>query len=307
MVNKLQRLLVFVPVVIWGVTWPLSKAALAYSPPILLAGMRSLMAGLLLLLIAIPKKEKLQFRKYWGIYLVSGIFNSVLFYGLQILGLQYMASGLFTVIVYLQPIFIGLIAWLWIKEPMTRAKVVGLLLGFMGVAVVSVGGVSGHISVMGVILGILTALSWAIGTVYIKKEGYMVDGVWLITCQSLIGGTIMTTFGSYFEKSTDIVWGPPYILSMIFLSVFSVAIAWIVYAYLLKKGEASRVASFNFLVPVIAIVIGTLLLDEPFNYSVFVGLAFVIVSIILVNYQGPYQKKKNLIASDMNESDDHPV
>ena len=304
---KLLSLLVFVPVIIWGLTWPLSKAALAYTPPILLAGMRSLLAGLLLLIIAIPNKERLQFRKYWSIYLISGIFNSVLFYDLQIIGLQYMASGLFTVIVYLQPIFIGLIAWVWIKEPMTTAKVVGLLIGFAGVAVVSVGGVSGEISIIGIILGILTALSWAIGTVYIKKEGHKVDGVWLITCQSLIGGTIMTTIGSYFEDWSKIVWGTPYILSMIFLSVFSVAIAWIVYAYLLNKGEASRVASFNFLVPVIALVIGTLLLDEPFTYSVFAGLALIIFSILLVNYQGPYQKKKELIDPVTSESDHHTI
>ncbi len=307
MEHKLLRLLIFVPVVIWGLTWPLSKAALAYSPPILLAGMRALIAGLLLLVIAIPKKEKLQFRKYWGIYFISGIFNSVLFYGLQILGLQYMASGLFTVIVYLQPIFIGLIAWLWIKEPMTPAKVTGLLLGFAGVAVVSVSGVSGHISVIGIVLGILTALSWAIGTVYIKKEGYKVDGVWLITCQSLIGGMIMTTIGSFVENGSEIVWGMPYIFMMIFLSIFSVAIAWIVYAYLLNKGEASRVASFNFLVPVIALVIGTLLLDEPFTYSVFAGLALVILSIILVNYQGPNQKRKDHKAPVASESDHHSI
>ena len=292
MKSKLLGLLVFVPVLIWGITWPLSKVALAYSPPILLAGMRSLIAGMLLLIIAIPKKEKLHFRKHWRIYLVSGIFNSVLFYGLQIIGLQYMDSGLFTVIVYLQPIFIGIIAWLWIKEPMTMAKVIGLLLGFAGVAVVSVGGVSGHISVIGIVLGILTALSWAIGTVFIKKEGYKVDGVWLITCQSIIGGTIMTIIGSYFENWKEISWGTPYILSMMFLSIFSVAIAWIIYAFLLKKGEASRVATYNFLVPVIALAIGSLLLNEPFTYMIFAGLTLIILSIVLVNYQGNYFRKE---------------
>ena len=297
MKSRLLGLLVFVPVLIWGVTWPLSKFALAYSPPILLAGMRSLIAGMLLLIIAIPKKEKLQFRKYWGIYLVSGIFNSVLFYGLQIIGLQYMASGLFTVIVYLQPIFIGVIAWVWIKEPMTMAKVIGLLLGFAGVAIVSVGGVSGHISVIGIVLGILTALSWAIGTVYIKKEGHKVDGVWLVTCQSLIGGTIMTSIGGYFENWREISWGTPYILAMMFLSIFSVAIAWIIYAFLLKKGEASRVATYNFLVPVIALAIGSLLLNEPFTYSIFIGFALIILSIVLVNYQGKYFSKRKRTVS----------
>lgn len=55
------------------------------------------------------------------------------------------------------------------REAMSRLKVIGLIIGFLGVAAVSVGGFSGHVAVAGVIIAIITAVSWALGTVYVKR------------------------------------------------------------------------------------------------------------------------------------------
>ena len=75
----------------------------------------------------------------------------------------------------------------------------------------------------------------------------------------------MTATGSGVEGWSHIVWNSSSILLLLFLALFSVAVAWLIYFYLISKGEASKVASFNFLVPIISIVIGTLFLDEPLH------------------------------------------
>lgn len=144
----------------------------------------------------------------------------------------------------------------------------------------------------GILLAVLTALSWAIGTVYIKRISDSVDGIWLITVQSLVGGVVMTAAGSKVEGRSHMMWNSSSMLLLLFLALFSVAVAWLIYFYLISKGEASKVASFNFLVPIISIVIGTLFLDEPFTSSLLVGLVLIIISIYLVNKKAKNQKLK---------------
>ncbi|WP_461673293.1 DMT family transporter [Priestia megaterium] len=279
-------------VLIWGLTWPMSKLALGYSSPILLSGLRSLSAGIILLAVALPRYKQLHWKQNWRKYMVSGLFNSILFYGLQTIGLMFMPAGVFSVIVYLQPVLIGIIAWLWIGESMNVVKIGGLLLGFVGVATISMGELSANASAVGILLAVLTALSWAVGTVYIKRISNSVEGIWLITIQSLVGGVVMTAAGSGVEGWSHMVWNSSSVLLLLFLALFSVAVAWLIYFYLISQGDASKVASFNFLVPIISIIIGTLFLDEPFTSSLFVGLVFIIVSIYLVNKKAKNQKSK---------------
>lgn len=279
-------------VLIWGLTWPMSKLALGYSSPILLSGLRSLSAGIILLAVALPRYKQLHWKQNWRKYMVSGLFNSILFYGLQTIGLMFMPAGVFSVIVYLQPVLIGIIAWLWIGESMNAVKIGGLLLGFVGVATISMGELSANASAIGILLAVLTALSWAIGTVYIKRISDSVDGIWLIAVQSLVGGVVMTAAGSKVEGRSHMMWNSSSMLLLLFLALFSVAVAWLIYFYLISKGEASKVASFNFLVPIISIVIGTLFLDEPFTSSLLVGLVLIIISIYLVNKKAKNQKLK---------------
>ncbi|AKP78589.1 putative amino-acid metabolite efflux pump [Priestia megaterium Q3] len=285
-------------VLIWGLTWPVSKLALGYSSPILLSGVRSLLAGIVLLAVALPRYKRLHWKQNWHKYMVSGLFNAILFYGLQTLGLMFMPAGVFSVIVYLQPVLIGIIAWLWIGESMNAVKVGGLLLGFVGVATISMGELSANASAVGIILAVLTALSWAIGTVYIKRISDSVDGIWLITIQSLVGGVVMTATGSGVEGWSHMVWNSSSVLLLLFLALFSVAVAWLIYFHLISHGDASKVASFNFLVPIISIVIGTLFLDEPFTSSLLVGLALIIISIYLVNKKAKNKKARPSAGGD---------
>jgi drug/metabolite transporter (DMT)-like permease len=292
--NELSRFktisLITFLVLIWGVSWPIYKIALDYTPPLLFAGMRTLFGGLLLVILLLPKRKEIRWKENWPIYLISSIFNVILFYGLQTVGLMYIPSGLFSVIVYLQPVLVGIFAWLWLKEPMSALKVIGLFIGFIGVAVVSASGFSGHIAVAGVILALLTGISWALGTVYVKKISSQVDSMWLTAFQCVIGGIVLTVIGSGMESWSDIVWNVPYLFGLIFGAILGLSVSWIIYFTLVNSGDASKVASYTFLVPVISVFTGTLFLREPFTLNLVIGLLLIALSIYLVN-----RKPKNHI------------
>jgi len=278
-------LLILFLVLVWGINWPLSKFALAYMPPVLFSGVRTLLGGILLLMFALPRYKKLNFSRTWPVYAISAIVNVILYYGLQTIGLHYLPSGLFSAIVFLQPVLVGLFSWMWLGESMNGMKVTGLLLGFAGVGMISsgAGGLSGHISVPGVLLALGSALSWALGTVYVKRKSGSVDPIWLVTLQLLIGGAIMTATGSGLESWGDVDWNAAFIGSLLFISVFVIAMGWLVFYKLMDSGEAGKMASFTFLIPVVAILAGTLFLHEPLTLTLVAGLACILVSIYFVN------------------------
>ncbi|CAG7607486.1 putative amino-acid metabolite efflux pump [Paenibacillus solanacearum] len=270
-------------VAVWGASWPIYKIALAYTPPLLFAGMRTLLGGLMLAALLYPRRSLIRWKQNWQVYLISSVFNVILFYGLQTVGLMYMPSGLFSVLVYLQPVLVGVFAWLWLGEPMNTSKIAGLVIGFLGVATVSAGGFSGHIAIVGIVLALMTGLSWALGTVYVKKTSGRVDSLWLVAFQCFFGGIVLTGAGSVTEGFAEIVWNIPYIVGLVFGIVIGISASWAVYFKLVQSGEASKVASYTFLVPLISVFSGTLFLKEPFTFNLVIGLILIGVSIYWVN------------------------
>lgn len=280
--HKTIALLTFL-VIVWGINWPLSKIALTYAPPLLFAGIRTVIGGMLLIIVALPKWKKLHFKRLWRVYLTSAILSIVFYYGFQTIGLQYVPSGLFSAIVFLQPVLLGIFAWIWLGESMYGLKICGLLLGFLGVAALSIGGFTGSISTPGVLLALASALSWAFATVYTKRNAARVDMLWMTAMQIMIGGVILLAAGSATESWSDIIWNSTFIMNTLFIAVFVIALGWMVYFKLINEGEAGKVGSFTFLIPLISIGSSVVLLDEQITPNLIVGMLLIVSSIILVN------------------------
>ncbi|MGG1550966.1 DMT family transporter [Paenibacillus ferrarius] len=270
-------------ILMWGINWPLSKYALEFTPPLLFAGLRTLIGGALLLIIALPRWKQLRLRETWLYYVLSAFLSIVFYYGFQTVGLQYMPAGLFSAIVFLQPVLLGLFAWMWLGERMYTRKMVGLLLGFGGVAEMSIGGLEGGISIFGVLLALGSALSWALGTVYIKRQAAKVDSLWMTAMQIVIGGIVMTVYGSTVESWSEVRWTAAFLYDTLFISVFIIALGWLAYFKLIGSGEASKVGSYTFLIPVVSIVCSILFLNEHLTMNLIVGMALIVSSILLVN------------------------
>ncbi|BBI35903.1 DMT family transporter [Cohnella abietis] len=270
-------------VTIWGLAWPIFKISLDYAPPLIFAGLRNLGGGLLLFLLFLSKWKEIRWKSTWPIYLISSFFNVIIYYGLQAYGLVLMPSGLFSIIVYLQPVLVGILAWRWLGDAITAHKIAGLIFGFLGVAAVSFKEVSSHIAVAGIIMALITAVSWAIGAIYVKKVTHQVNSIWLAAIQCIIGGIVITTIGSFTENWSAIAWDSAFILCFLYGSVLGISVAWVIYFHLVHHGDSSIVASYTFIVPLIAVISGTFLLQEAFTLPILIGLIFIITSIYLVN------------------------
>ncbi|VEF46106.1 transporter [Bacillus freudenreichii] len=284
-------------VFIWGISWPIYKAALPFTPPLLFAGMRALMGGVLLAAFLLPTWKKVNWHEYWRIYCIAALLNAICFYGFQTVGLIFLPSGLFSVLVFFQPVLIALFAWFWLGEQMSVLKMVGMIVGFLGILIISLDGVTGEISLVGVMIALLAAMSWALGTIYVKKESKRADALWMVALQFLIGGVVLTIMGAVTENLQDIVWNTPYLIGLVFGGVFGVTVAFSLYFKLINAGDASKIASFTFLVPLIAVLTGTVFLNEPFTLTLLAGLILIVLSITFVNYSGGNRKLKRKLTA----------
>ncbi|MFP3392008.1 DMT family transporter [Brevibacillus sp. SIMBA_040] len=304
---QLSRTLTFILlallVTLWGVNWPLSKYALEFAPPLLFAGLRIFIGGLILLIIAIPRYKQLNMKDTWQIYLISALLNIILFFYFQTIGLNMMPAGLFSTIVFMQPVLLGIGAWLWLGESMTGFKIIGLILGFIGVAVVSINDGSGNISTAGILLGLASTITWTFGTIYMKKTSTRVDAIWLTTLQMIFGGIVLLVAGTTVENWTDIVWNQSFISTMSVIAIFCTALTWLIFFLIVRSGDAGKIGSFNFLVPLISIVISVIFLGETITAKMVVGLILIIIGVALVNLKLKKRDKEHV--GNMKARSDH--
>jgi drug/metabolite transporter (DMT)-like permease len=273
-------------VVFWGSSFAVVKIGLDYSPPLLFAGLRILLGGLAMVLAAILWGGSPNLRRDWPVFLLLALFNAVLFVGLQTYAILYLPSGSAAVLVYLQPILVGVLAWLIIGEPLSAAKLVGLLLGFSGIVAVSMGSITGAenaISTVGIIFGAGSALSWALGTVYFKKYEARISTLWAVAMTFLVGGMVLTVLGLLVERWKDISWSGEFVASLLYSGLVGISLAWVIWFALVRAGEASRVAAYVFAVPLSAVLIGVVILGEPLGYTLLIGAALVLSGIYLAN------------------------
>jgi drug/metabolite transporter (DMT)-like permease len=273
-------------VLFWGSAFAVVEIGLRYSPPILFAGLRTVVGGIAMVAAALLWGGSPNLRRDWPVFLLLALFNVVLFIALQTYAIVYLPSGSAAVLVYLQPILVGFLAWVILGEELSAAKLVGLLLGFSGIVAVSSASLSGAVdalSPLGILLGATSALAWALGTVYFKKYEARVSTLWAVAVPFLVGGMALTALGLVVEPWEEVALTGVFVASLLYSSLIGISAAWVIWFALVRAGEASRVAAYIFAVPLTAVLMGALFLDEPLSYSLLVGAALVVCGIHLVN------------------------
>ena len=284
-------------ILFWSSAFGSIKISLEYASPILFAGLRTLLCGLAVALAAFVWGGRANLRRDWPIYLLLAVFNVLLFMGLQTFTILYMPSGSAAVVIYLQPILVGLASYLVLSEQLSVPKVVGLVLGFSGVVVVSTGSLSGSSlgTPLGVAFGVGSALSWTLGTVYFKWYGERLSTLWAVAVPFSAGGVILTGLGLVLEPLSSISWTGTYFASFLYTALVGTALAWMLWLGLVKAGEASRVSAYVFFVPLASVLLGAAFLGETLSPWLLAGAALVICGIYLVNRQsagGPQRSAK---------------
>jgi drug/metabolite transporter (DMT)-like permease len=277
-----ERAVIVLLVLAWGTTFAAVKIGLESAPPVLFAGLRSLIGGALMAVLAWSRTGRPRLAGQGREYSLLTALNVLLFFGLQTVAIGLLPSGLAAVLVYLQPVLVGLLAWWLLGEPMTASKILGLVVGFAGIVVVSGGAFVGHVSAVGVGLAVASALAWALGTIVFKGTDGRIDPWWAVALPFLAGGALLTVVGLVVE-GPDISWSPRFVAALVFAGLVGTALAWSLWFGRVAAGEAGRAASYIFFVPLVGVVVGAVLLDETLTASLLLGSVLVVLGVYLVN------------------------
>ena len=277
-----ERAAITLLVLAWGTTFAAVKIGLESAPPLLFAGLRALLGGAVMAFLAWRRSGPPPLAGQGRDYTLLTALNVLLFFGLQSVAIGLLPSGLAAVLIYLQPVLVGVLAWWLLGEPMTGPRVLGLVLGFAGILVVSGGAFAGHVSGPGVALAVASALAWALGTIVFKATDGRVDPWWAVAVPFLVGGALLTLVGLV-DEGADITWSPRFIVALAFAGFVGTALAWSLWFGRVAAGEAGRAASYIFFVPLVGVVVGAVLLDEALTASLLAGAALVVLGVYRVN------------------------
>jgi drug/metabolite transporter (DMT)-like permease len=279
---------------IWGSSWLAIKVGLDFLPPFLFAGVRFAVASLFLMFLVpllharIPKD-----RSSWTVMIFLGIFQITLVYGLVFWGEQYISSGLTAVLSATLPLFVVVFAHVSIKaEPITRRKVLGVIVAFMGVAAIFWRDLASaqvstiQFSLLGSLAIVGSAALGAVGNVVAKKYAGGIDPSANVLIQSVVGAVSLLFVGMVTEQGSVLRLVPTVIAAVLYLGVVGSALAFVGWYWLLTKTTATNSSLVLFVTPIVALALGWLVLQEAVEPVVALGTFLILSGVYLTVMQG---------------------
>lgn len=282
---------------IWGSTYLGIKYAIETLPPFLMAGVRFTCAGAILYLWArLVRHDAAPDRVHWRTSLIVGGLLLVGGNGCVVWAEHFIPSSLAALLVASEPLWIVLLGWLFVGSARPTVKVViGLLCGFAGVYLL-IGGDSltsqnsqGHAGLFGAILVLLAALSWASGSLYALRAAMPASGLLASAMQMLCGGLLLTIVGTLRGEWMGLSLSGISLhsaMAFVYLIIFGSIIGFTAYSWLLRNVTPARAATYAYVNPVVAVLLGWLFAGETVNARTMLGTAIIVGSVWLITSRG---------------------
>ncbi|MGW1010887.1 EamA family transporter [Streptomyces termitum] len=273
--------------VVWGSTYLGIRIVVETVPPFLASGSRFVTAGLLLAGIVAwrygPAALKVDRRRLGSAALV-GLLLILGGNGLVNLAETTVPSGLAALLIAVVPVWVVLLRVLGGERPGLGAYG-GVLIGLAGLAVLTLPGLSGDIGLGGVLLVVLAALLWSVGTVSSSRLPMPANPFTASVYEMLAGGlggiVVGLLRGEQHGFDVTEVSGRSW-TALAGLVVFGSLIAFTAYAWLLQSAPVSLVATYAYVNPVVAVLLGALILGEALTWPILLGGAIVVAAVCLI-------------------------
>ncbi len=272
----------------WGTTWLASKIGVRNMPGLQLAGIRQLLGGGIYTLFFLVQGYKWPNRKQLVQFIWMSILMFVISNGFSTWSLQYIPSGLGAVIGAMAPLWIALFSVLFFRESrLNITAIFGLVLGFGGIVIIFSDYLEALFQssfILGVILGIIATMTWALGTLYTVQHAKDLNAYYSLGWQMLLSGVILTgiAWGSGdaipLSETTPETW-----YAITYLVIIGSIITFAAFIYCLKRLPPAQSSVYAYINPIVAVLIGAILNNEKLNLIIAIGTAVTILGVYLVN------------------------
>ena len=271
---------------LWGSTYLGIKFSIATIPPLLMGSVRFLVAGAILYVIGIRAGDVRGDRlgpRQWLAALVIGSALLVGGNGGVILAEQYVPTGVVALLVATAPLWMAIIDRVAFGRRLPALVIVGLVIGFAGVAFLIGSPGSGRISLFGAALALAAPLCWASGSVFTRHVQLPVRPLVASSMEMLCAGVIFAVasfatgeLGRLHPFSTTSI------VALGYLIVFGSLIGFSAYVWLLRSAPLSLVSTYAYINPVVAVILGTIFLSERISPRTLIAGGIIIAAVALI-------------------------
>lgn len=277
--------------ILWSSASAATKIGLESAQPFVIAVTRFFIGGVIMLFIThVLLKKRLPKQEEWKQLAIYGLLNISIYLGCYVIAMQNVSAGLGSLSVGTNPVLISLITSIWLKRPVKRNTILSLLLCTAGIVIAAYPLLeNSYATPAGLIILSISMVSYSFGALYFSQKKW--SDLHILTIngwQTLIGGFFLLPFLFLFYDNTKNVYDIKWIGSVLWLAIPVSISAVQLWLYLLRDNPV-KASFWLFLCPVFGFIIAAILMKEPISTYTFIGVAFVIAGLYLV------QKKKETV------------
>jgi len=278
--------------VVWGSTYLAIAIAVDTIPPFLMAASRFLLAGLILLTwsvaragrsFVVPSRREIRDSAVVGGLLLGGGMGFVAY------AEQTVPSGIAALLIATMPIWVAVLGGVFLGERLPRLAGLGVVVGFVGVAILAgpsiVGGV-GALEPVGLILCLASPLSWAIGSLFASHRAVLPRRPLVATgSQMVLGGIVLSVMalvtGEFATFDAGVVTRDS-VIAFLYLTVIGSLLAFTVFGFMLRVAPLALVTTYAYVNPVVAVILGAIVLGEVIDVRTVVAGTVIVVAVALI-------------------------
>jgi drug/metabolite transporter (DMT)-like permease len=284
---------------VWGSTYLAIRYAVETIPPLVTAGIRHSIAGLVLLTWACLRGYRPR-REHWFAGMIIGALFFLIGHGTLHWAEQHVASGLAALLIATEPMFILVLAWLSGQQRISRMSALGLSVGIVGVSILTGVELSAKdTTLIGILALLLGSLSWSAGVVITPKLKLPTDALARTAVPVICGAAMLLVAAAVTGEFRALHWSAVSLKSILglgYLILFGSIVAFTAYTWLLQRCPPTVVATHTYANPVVAVLLGWLLAGEALTMRV--GLASVaILGAIMLIRKGERETERPVVSA----------
>ena len=273
--------------VVWGSTYLGIRLAIDTIPPLLMAGVRFSVAGAILYAFSIGRGERRGDRPGRVQWTAAFLIGALLLCGGNggvVLAERSIPTGIAALLVATVPLWMAIVDRVFFGHRLNHLTVVGLLVGFGGVALL-LGWQGGRIDPRGALIGLLAPICWASGSVFSRRARLPMRPMVATAMQMLCGGALFLVAGAAAGELGRVhlsAISTTSLLALAYLTVFGSLVAFSAYVYLLRSAPLTLVSTYAYVNPVVAVALGAVVLGEHVTLRTLIAGGVIVGAIALI-------------------------
>lgn len=298
---------------VWGSTYLGIAIAVDTIPPFLMAAARFLTAGLFLLAWSVAREGRtfrLPSTREWRDSAIVGALLLGGGMGMVAYGEQTVPSGITALFIAMMPVWVAVLGRIFLGERLPRLAVIGIVLGFVGVAILigpSAFGGAGALAPLGLAAILISPIAWSSGSLFASHRAILPGRPLVATgAQMVSGGLVLLAmsgvsgeFGGFRIEAISM----DSLIAMAYLTVIGSLLAFTAYGWLLRVAPLPLIATYAYVNPVVAVILGALVLGEPIELRTLVAGGVIIFAVaVIVTARGRMQAPRRRAATAAAET-----